>query len=160
MSAMTTLSDFPAAPLWRRIAAAIYDYLLVAAIWFVTTGVILLVMSHYHWGLSNYHGVGRPSDAFLHGVLLPLLIVEAWAFYAWFWLHGGQTLGMRSWRIRVVDYRGRKLALWQTLARFLGAWLSLGLAGAGYWLVLLKPNQSLHDRLSASVTLLAPKHHR
>lgn len=154
---MTDFTDLPAAPLWRRLVAAIYDWLLIAALWFVTTGIVIAVFNHYHLGLENYHGVGRPPERFLHGVLLPILLLEAWAFYAWFWLHGGQTLGMRSWRLQVADYRGRKLKLWQTLVRFAGAWLSFLLAGAGYWLVLLKPHQSLHDRLSATETRVAPR---
>jgi hypothetical protein len=64
---------------------------------------------------------------------------------------------MRAWRIRVTDYRNRKLALWQTLVRFAGAWLSASLAGTGYLLVWLPPHQTLHDRLSATETRLMPK---
>lgn len=154
---MTDFVDLPPAPIWRRLVAALYDYLLIAALWFVTTGIVIAVFNHYHLGLENYHGVGRPPEAFLHSVLLPILLLEAWGFYAWFWLHGGQTLGMRSWCLQVADYRGRDLKLWQTLVRFAAAWLSFLLAGAGYWLVFLKPHQSLHDRLSASETRVVPK---
>lgn len=154
---MTDFRHLPPAPLWRRLVAAIYDWLLIAALWFVTTGIIITLFNHYQLGLENYHGVGKPSDSFLHWVLLPLLLLEAWIFYAWFWLHGGQTLGMRSWCLQVADYRGRPMKLWQTLVRFAAAFPAFFLAGAGYLLVLIKPHQSLHDRLSATETRVVPK---
>src|SRR5690606_16644447 len=93
-----TMTDFtllPAAPLWRRLAALVYDGLLVGALCFVTTGLAVSAFNHLlpHL-LVNHNGVGSPPGWFLHWLLLPLLMLEAWAFYAWFWLHGGQTLGM------------------------------------------------------------------
>lgn len=158
LAAMTDFNSLPAAPLWRRLAALVYDGLLVGALWFVTAGLLVSLFNHlFPHLLVNHNGVGSPPDAFLRWVLGPLLLLEAWAFYAWFWLHGGQTLGMRSWRIQVAGYRGGSLRFWQTLARFGGAWLSALLMGVGYWLVLLPPYQSLHDRLSASATRQVPK---
>lgn len=155
---MKDLSHFPPAPLWRRLFALLYDSLLVLAIWFISTGILMIIFNNFfHDWLINDNGVGRPPYWFLHGVLLPMIFIEAWLFFAWFWLHGGQTLGMRTWRIEIADYRGRPLRLWQTLARFLGGWVSAALAGAGFWLVLFRPHQSLHDRLSATETRVVPK---
>lgn len=156
---MTDFNALPAAPLWRRLAALVYDGLLVGALWFVTTGLLVSAFNHlFPAYLVNHNGVGSPPDGFLHWVLWPLLMLEAWAFYAWFWLHGGQTLGMRSWRICVAGHQGAPVHLWQTVVRFAGAWVSTLLAGAGFWLVLLPPHQSLHDRLSATATRQVPKH--
>ena len=65
--------------------------------------------------------------------VLPLLMLAvAWAFYGWFWLHGGQTLGMRAWRLKLVTDDGRPLTAGDCLRRSVFATPSLlaGLAGS------------------------------
>lgn len=148
--------DLPPAGLGRRLIAMLYDGFLLAAIWFVTGGIWVLVYPHTGLPAEDINGVTRAAPAMLHGILFPLLVVEWWAFYAWFWLHGGQTLGMRAWRLQVRDYRGGPVRPWQTPVRFLAAGLSWLLAGAGWWVVLIPPHQTLHDRLSFTATVVLP----
>lgn len=151
-------NHFAPAPVWRRLTAGLYDFLLLAAIWFVTAGIFVFLFNHFfHDLLINNNGVGQPPNWFLKGILLPVLIIESWAFYAWFWLHGGQTLGMRSWKIEARNYQGNSMVLWQTIARFLGAWLSVALFGAGYWIAFVGSGQTLHDMLSLTQTRVVPK---
>ena len=145
------------AGLFKRLMALIYDAFLVAALWFVTAGVFVVLYNHSGLPTENINGVTRAAPAALHGVLFPLLVLEAWGFYTWFWLHGGQTLGMRAWRLQVRDYRGGPVRFWQTPVRFAAAGLSWLLAGAGWLVVLIPPHQTLHDRLSLTATVvLAP----
>ena len=145
------------AGLLKRLMALVYDGFLVMALWFVTAGIFVLVYPHTGLPEESINGVTRAAPGFLKGILLPLLLVETWLFYAWFWMRGGQTLGMRAWRLQVQDYRGGSVKLWQTVVRFLGACVSWALFGAGYLVVLIAPHQTLHDRLSATATVELPK---
>lgn len=56
------------------------------------------------------------------GLQLFLLLTLA-VYFCWFWVHGGQTVAMRAWHVRVVDRHGAPLSQWRALARFAAAWL-------------------------------------
>lgn len=55
--------------------------------------------------------------------------LESWLFvilglyFVWFWTHGGQTLAMKTWRIRLVDQDNAPVSTLRALARFLLSWL-------------------------------------
>ena len=82
-------------------------------------------------------------------------------FFTWFWVHGGQTVGMRAWRLRVVSFDGERIG-WRTAAiRFLLAIVSAAMLGLGYLWVLIDPERlAWHDRLSKSRVVLLPKSER
>ncbi|MBF5055719.1 hypothetical protein Y5W_01013 [Alcanivorax sp. 521-1] len=149
--------DAKPAGLFKRLMALVYDGFLVVALWFVSAGLFVILYNHSGLPTQDINGVTRADPVILKGVLFPLLLIETWSFYAWFWLHGGQTLGMRAWRLQVRDYRGGPLRPWQTVARFAAAGLSWLLLGAGYLVVLVRPHQTLHDRLSLTATVVLPK---
>ncbi len=65
------------------------------------------------------------------------------AYFVYFWTHGGQTLAMKTWRIRVVDIDGKALAVPRAIARYFLCWIFLlptfallGLLGIGPWLAI------------------------
>ena len=60
----------------------------------------------------------RPATGPRHGVLLPILIIASWGFYAWFWRHGGQTLGMQAWKLLARDVGKKPMTMKQTVIRF------------------------------------------
>jgi uncharacterized RDD family membrane protein YckC len=89
-------------------------------------------------------------QTYLLGVML--------VFFSWFWLHGGQTLGMRAWRLRVVSRDGAPLRARQALARFGWALPSLLCFGLGLlWVLVDKERLAWHDRLSGTRLVLLPK---
>ncbi len=90
------------APLWRRFAAAIYDGLLLIGLWMAAALVDLLVRD----------GLGLARDP---RVLQLLLMLLGLLFFGWSWTHGGQTLGMRAWQLRVRRHDGAPL-LWPIAA--------------------------------------------
>jgi uncharacterized RDD family membrane protein YckC len=53
----------------------------------------------------------------------------AWLFFVigiyfiWCWIRGGQTLPMKTWRIRVVTKDGAPLGPWRALLRYILAWM-------------------------------------
>ena len=115
------------AGLWRRLAALVYDGLLLFA-------VIILV------GLSTLpftHGLGTSRDHFVFKIYLLGVI---FIFFGWFWTHGGQTLGMRAWRLRIMQRDGQSLS-W-TLALFRYA-ISLPMWGWLFYVIALN-SQLLH----------------
>ncbi|WP_078120349.1 RDD family protein [Thiosocius teredinicola] len=140
MSLAETQLDNAAVPsLLRRLAAIFYDCWLVAALWLL--GTIVDTFIRAGMGIESGHG------SFL---LLQIYFVVAPAlFFSWFWTHGGQTLGMRAWRLKVVADDGQTLTMKQALIRYLGACLSLLAAGLGYlWVLIDKQGLAWHDHLS------------
>jgi uncharacterized RDD family membrane protein YckC len=124
------------AGLLRRLAALFYDSLLLLAIWFLATALAL--------PLTGGEAV-RPHNPLLSTYLLLI----AFFFYGWFWMHGGQTLGMRAWKLQLRNLRPGPLSWWQLLLRVLVAIPSAALFGLGYlWLLVDKRKLTWHDRYS------------
>lgn len=149
--AMTTSPPNPIAPgFLRRLAAMLYDSLLLAALWFVVTA-LLLAMSG-----------GRLADPdrplwLLHALRIGLLLVT-FLFFAGFWTHGGQTLGMRAWRLRLVNSSGGPVSWKQALWRFAAAIPSIGALGLGLLWMWIDPERcAAHDRLSGTRLILLTK---
>jgi len=149
MSTPLEIDIWNAAPpgLLRRLASIFYDSLLLIAILFIMGGV----------GIAMNGGEAIPSDNLVFRTILLLTIA---LFFLWFWTHGGQTLGMRAWRLRLVTDTGAppgyRAALLRLLSGFV-SWLPLGL---GHLWVLVDPEHlAWHDRLSGTrlVVLQKPK---
>ena len=121
-----------------------YDALLLFSVLLFATASALLVTK----GSLDYHNPFFRTYLFL----------VCFLFYAWFWMHGGQTLGMRAWRLRVQRFDGSPITLWQVLLRFLAAIPAWALLGLGYlWILVDKDKLALHDRFSESVIVRLPK---
>ena len=144
---VNTPTDPPAnepAGLFRRLMAMCYDLLLLFSLLLFATAMALLVTR----GALDYH----------HPLFRTYLFLVCFWFYAWFWTHGGQTLGMRAWRLRLQRLDGRPVTLWQALLRFLAAIPSWALFGLGFlWLLVDKKHMAVHDRISESVIVRLPK---
>jgi uncharacterized RDD family membrane protein YckC len=122
----------------RRLAALAYDTLLLAAILFAFTFLIVA---------SRGGAPIPPGSLWFEGGLIGVAAL----FYGWFWTHGGQTLGMRAWRIRVTTVDGGALDWRRALLRFCAAWLAALPAGLGYWWGLFDPERRCwHDTLSGT----------
>jgi uncharacterized RDD family membrane protein YckC len=68
-------------------------------------------------------------------------------FYAWFWNKAGQTLGMKVWKIRIINDYGRNPSWATSFLRLALALFSIACLGLGYWWRLFAP-YTWHDRLS------------
>lgn len=108
------------APLWRRLAALGYDLLVIAALAVCFTLVVLAAR------------LGRAVPPGSVWFELSLLGIAA-LFFAGFWARGGQTLGMRAWRIRVVTDEGLPLTPVRAALRFAAGLVALLPAGLGFW---------------------------
>lgn len=88
--------------------------------------------------------------------LLQLFVLAVFAaYFLWCWLRGGQTLAMKTWRIRLVAREGhRRLAPGAALLRFVAALLLVPTTVGILWALVDRDRQFLHDRLAG--TLLIP----
>lgn len=124
------------APLWRRLIASIYDGLLLVGLWMVT---LLLVCLPLNSALEL-----KPGNAMNRA----LLLVVALGFFTWFWTRGGQTLGMRAWRLQVRRSEGTLLRIPVAVVR--------GTALLIYWGLVLTPAAATLIHRAASLESLLP----
>lgn len=133
--------------LWRRLAAMFYDSWLVAALWLLGAFADTLVRT----------ALGPDSSASHLPLQLYLLAAPA-IFFGWFWTHGGQTLGMRAWRLKLLDADGAPVNWRRALLRFGAALLSLLALGLGYlWIWFDRDHLAWHDRLSGTRLVIVRK---
>ncbi len=132
------MTENPTPPgLARRLAAMSYELLLVAA-------VLIFALIVPHMLLGAFAGLRASHVAIKIHAFVVLMI-----YFGWFWVHGGQTLAMKTWRIRVVDAKGGRLRPAQAVLRYMAAWPSVGLGGIGIlWALFDKDGQFLHDRIA------------
>ena len=150
--------QFEAAGLPRRLAAMFYDFLLSIALRMVVTLLYQQVLLRLIYGSEQLKAMAETGGLDIDPLLSTLLLFCLFGFYAKFWTHNGQTLGMQVWGVRIQNADGTAIDLWQALLRFLIAilsWLALGL---GYWWMLWdKRQRTWHDIYSESQVVHLPK---
>lgn len=116
----------------RRIGAFVYDIILLIAVLFLMTAILLPIT----------------KDAISPSNLLFKFYIAAviFLFFGWFWVHGGQTLGMRAWKIRVELDNGHNLDWPQALLRFIIGVLTFGVGLL--WCLWDPRHRALHDVLA------------
>jgi len=128
----------------RRMAAVVYDLLLLLGIFFLATALLLPFNS---------------GQAFTsRQIFYPLyLLAVSFVFYGWFWTHGGQTLGLRAWKMRVLTFDKKPITWLQALLRFSTAILSWCVFCLGYlWIIVDKNHRGWHDHLSKTAVFFDP----
>lgn len=122
----------------RRLVCILYEGLVVFSILLIGFLMPQIVLSGFGWTLSA-------KALWLHVFLLLM------AYFVWCWLNGGQTLPMKTWKLRVVDESNRPLRPLQAVLRYLVAWPSILLFGIGiFWALVDKDKQFLHDRIAGT----------
>ena len=150
--------NFPLAGLGKRLAAMFYDSLLVIALVMVLTLIYQQVLLRLIYGADKLQQLSESGQLDIDPLLSTLLLFSVFAFFAKFWTHTGQTLGMQVWGVRVQNKDGSAISLWQALLRFFVAIPSLLLGGLGYfWLVFSAKKATWHDLYSDSVVIQLPK---
>ena len=116
--------DNPDASVLKRLYALIYDGLLLIAIDMV---FVLLPASF----LITFKEMDTHSSGYVATIIAATLLVH-YLFYTWFWTHGGQTLGMRAWKLKLISTHDGNTINWsQGFMRFLlglPAWVLLLMA--------------------------------
>ncbi len=145
----------------------VYESLLLFGV--LSLVVLLVLLTHRHSSQASTHLAMQISAFLAFGV-----------YFSFFWVRGhGQTLAMKTWRIRLVRANGEPVRWPQALLRYVCSWLwflpamliSYGL-GLKQWpmlgalvigmlawamTVFLDPQrQFLHDRLAGTRLILLP----
>ena len=122
----------------RRLASMFYESLVVFALLLIGFLLPQIVL--------NAFGVVVSGKLLLLHVLALLML-----YFVWFWLNGGQTLPMKTWKLRLVGEDGGSLRPLQAILRYLAAWPSILLCGIGiFWAFFDKDRQFLHDRIAGT----------
>ncbi len=122
----------PAAPPWRLLALC-YDALPVLALLMITSAVFL-------WLHSGRTVEKDPLFGALEFVAMWLLIG---AYFVTSWRRGGQTIGMRPWRLRVVGSDGHLAPFRRLWLRYLVACMTPGVCLL--WTAFDAQRRGLHD---------------
>ena len=132
------------AGLFRRLFAIFYDCFLLLAILFIVTAIA---------NALNQGEAIEPGNS-LYPLYVLTVFILSYLYFAWFWIHGGQTLGMKTWRIQLHSSDNNRIG-WITAAiRFVSALFSWGLFGAGFLLALFDNNSRCwHDLTSKTVLI-------
>ncbi len=154
------------APLKNRLLCMVYEAMLLFGVLFIATWLFSTLLQQRH-------------ALYLRDALQDWLFVVLGVYFCWFWTHSGQTLAMKTWRIRVVGRDGKPVGWPRAMLRYVFAWgwflpgLALARAiGAQGWMLLLLPalnfavwaaaalldrdRQFLHDRLAGTRVVLRP----
>lgn len=133
------------AGLRRRLASILYESLLLL-------GVLSASFMLPHLALGMGWGIVLPGPILVLHVFLVL-----GAYFIWYWRHGGQTLAMQTWKIKLVRADGAAPSIRQLVLRYCLTWPSLLFYGAGLlWALLDRDRQFLHDRLAGTRIIFVP----
>lgn len=121
--------------IWRRIASIIYDALLVLA--------ILIVMS------IPFFGFNVEENNLLKITMQVYFYFIIQYFFVWFWVNNEGTLGMKTWKIKIVCDNGEKISYKKAIIRFNIAIISILFFGLGFLISFFrKDKKCLHDIIS------------
>lgn len=136
------------ATLWPRLFALVYDFFPMLALW--------LAVSALGYAING----GEPVTPNSAGAVIEFLALVGVTFlYAGLsWRFGGQTLGMRAWRLRAVDAAGDAPGWGAIARRFAVGIVSLAVAGLGFvWVLIDRERRSWHELASGTLTVRLPK---
>ena len=139
------LSNAKIPGLARRLGAILYDSMLVAAVVFAAFALLYLPLA-VGFGVVDINDTGQYKYLFFI-----YMLVVAVGFHIWFWTHGGQTLGMRTWSMKLFTVDGGRVSTRQALVRYGVAVVSLLVFGLGFlWSLFDKEKRSWHDLASGT----------
>lgn len=137
-------SNFPAVGLFRRLMAIFYDIFLLTAILFLATALV------------NATNSGEAIDQEKNYIVfLDIYLGSIIFFYfGWFWTHGGQTLGMKTWKIKLISNNSQLIGWKRVVIREMTAVISWLFLGLGFiWSIFDKQKRSWHD-ITSKTTLI------
>ncbi|MDC9714957.1 MAG: RDD family protein [Gammaproteobacteria bacterium] len=121
--------------LLRRLGAISYDVFLAFSLAFFIIGVILIIFFEKQAQTGNW--------------MFFICLLSSYFYFAWSWVKGGQTLGMKAWKFHIVQNNDKNITHKQAFIRFVLSIASFSVVGLGLLYQLFnKENLALHDKLS------------
>ncbi len=123
---------------WRRMLALAYEFLLLLGVWFIAAFL--------------FHLIFRDTSAeYFRPLFQFYLLCVGGIYFIWFWTHGGQTLAMQTWKLRLVSANGGKVTMQQAMVRYIFAVIGISFLGFGLlWALFNRDRQFLHDKLAGT----------
>lgn len=144
------VQNLPTASLTRRLAAMLYDAMVILALYILLGGLLVTAVSK----LQGSDELLRLSPA----MSMTILFSFAFLYYSHSWRRGGQTIGMKAWRIRLTTLDAKPVRLSHCMLRTGIGFFSLILGGFGFWWALFdKQQRSWHDMASLTRVVFIPK---
>ncbi len=119
----------------RRFAAFSYDSFLLFSLLFISSAILVAI---------------NDGESVSPDYLMPISILILFLFYGWFWTHGGQTLGMRAWRIKITNRKGVSPNWRECILRVLAMYIPMGIGSI--WILFNQNGQSFQDLFSSTIT--------
>ncbi|UXY16126.1 RDD family protein [Chitiniphilus purpureus] len=170
----------PLAGWWRRLCALLYEGMLVVPV-VLLAAVAAVAVQAVLQGLMGLPLTGQFDHPFAHALNFVWLMLALFGYFAFCWRHGGQTLAMKTWRIRLAGADGSVPGWRPLLLRFIlaalcyvplaplwfaarhdarwipWAWLALAWFLAPFvWAWFDRDRQLLYDRFAGTRQLYAP----
>jgi len=157
-----TASELQTARLVPRLGALVYDLFLLFAVGFAYSALAMTIAVSLGIELDQEHIsvvsegdilMMQADEEFTPALGGPIfqsgLAITYLLFYLGFWKFRSATLGMQTWRLKLVSDSGEKPSMWQCLVRSALGFLSLVVFGIGYLWMLFDPKKiAFHDRYS------------
>lgn len=121
----------------RRLASMLYESLLLVAVLFTAAFIFVAIARD-----TTSPGIRPFFQLYLVGVVA--------AYFLWYWLHGGQTLPMKTWRLRLVSADGSSISFKQACLRFVLAAIGIASGLSIIWALFDRDRQFMHDRLAGT----------
>lgn len=126
--------------IWRRLASILYDFLLVLAV------LIIMSIPFFSFDLQENNLLKVTIQIYYY------LITQY--FFVWFWVHNQGTLGMKTWKIKIICNNNNRLSYKQAIIRFNVAIFSLLFFGLGFLISFFrKDKKCFHDIISKTALI-------
>ena len=126
--------------IWRRLASILYDFLLVEAV------LIIMSIPFFSFDLQENNLLKVTIQIYYY------LITQY--FFVWFWVHNQGTLGMKTWKIKIICDNNNRLSYKQAIIRFNTAIFSLLFFGLGFLISFFrKDKKCFHDIISKTALI-------
>ncbi len=121
--------------IWRRFGAILYDSFLVLAI------LIIMSLPLYNFDLQGSESLKITMQIYYYFITQ--------YFFVWFWVNNQGTLGMKTWKIKIVSDNEEPLTYKKAVVRFNIAILSFLFFGLGFLISIFREDRKcLHDFIS------------
>ncbi|NAX42931.1 MULTISPECIES: RDD family protein [unclassified Vibrio] len=121
---MSNSISLPPAGLLRRFGALTYDALIIIALEMMAAGVVVAILEALvALNVMGYGSYADVSDLLtrhpIWSYVYTFYLAAVWVyFFVFFWTRAGQTLGMRAWRLLIINEQdGNSISATQALIR-------------------------------------------
>lgn len=121
-TAMPAVEEPTIAKPTTRLAAIVYDGMLILALLFLVGTVLTVIGTLLTMQTGTESAQARSLPVWYQNIVMtPSFILTLVGFYGIFWRRGGQTLGMQTWRLKTVNDSGHLLTWGQSFKRIMAA---------------------------------------